>query len=202
MTTNGLTDMNVKTNYVKDGEEVKVSHGKSKHESLCLTTDRQDRRPDGDVRRNCLTSMIYMPTIAKGAKFFLCVNASDHMHYWQGGLRFEYLVYDPDTAELKRYVLGPNLTRGEVVQVPVAGGVWKCGRLLVNDDDKRTDTDYCLIGEAVAPGFDFHDFRFVSKAQLMAEPNAEHRARLLEFVHEELSEMKDSDYIQHSATFY
>ena len=47
--------------------------------------------------------------------------------------------------------------------MPVRGGLWKCGRLLEGSDD------FALIGEAVGPGFDFHDFAWVTPAMVAAD---------------------------------
>ena len=49
----------------------------------------------------------------------------------------------------------------------VPGGFWKCGRLL-DDECPEIETDYSLLAEAVAPGFDLHDFCFVKSSQLQA----------------------------------
>ena len=59
-----------------------------------------------------------------------------------------------------------------VGQFPVKGGTWKCGRLLPRDE---ICTDYSIIAEAVAPGFDFHDFQFVSSTAVdtLADPSVQ-----------------------------
>jgi Cupin superfamily (DUF985) len=87
------------------------------------------------------------------------------VHYYQGGKPFEYTIYDPTTKKLSTHVLGPDIMNGQVLQFPVKGGLWKCGRLLVDDLD-NIDADYCIISEAVGPGFDVHDFHFVNSKDL------------------------------------
>ena len=192
MKTKGQTDSQVPTNYVKAKDnKIVLRKGTSKYESLCLTVDRQHCRPDGDDRRNCLTSLLWMPTTEQPL-FHLCHNYSDHVHYWQGGLRFEYFVYDPDAAELKSYVMGPDVAKGEHLQVPVAGGTWKCGRLLVDSDDETLD--YCLIGEAVAPGFDFYDFSWVTKEKVMVTvADVDHRDLLETYVHVNIDDVSGQE---------
>ena len=111
---------------------------------LVVTDDRPDMRPDKDTRRNALTSIFWMPT-RMSPKLPLGRNTSDHVHYWQGGGAFEYTIFDPATKELTTTVLGPNILGGQRLQVPVRGGLWKCGRLLEGSDD------FALIGEAVGP---------------------------------------------------
>ena len=107
----------------------------------------------------------------------LATNCSDHVHYYQGGLSFVYYLYDPTVKPpcVERVVLGPHLDRGEKLQVCVRGGMWKCGEILLPDgDDEGKDEEesqqegyeYTIIGEAVAPGFDFHDFTWITERKI------------------------------------
>mmetsp|Transcript_4505 Transcript_4505/g.8650 ORF Transcript_4505/g.8650 Transcript_4505/m.8650 type:complete len:250 (-) Transcript_4505:189-938(-) len=133
-----------------------------------VDTDRADRRPDKDYRRNCISSIFWMPTAAS-PKLWLGVNQSDHIHYYHGGSAFEYFLVDPATSDrpeppMRRVILGPNLAAGHLLQMPVQGGTWKAGRLLPSSGG----SDYCLIGEAVGPAFEVHDFDFVTADDLAA----------------------------------
>ena len=56
---------------------------------LVVAAGREPRRPDGDARRNALTSIFWMPT-KSSPTLRLAVNLSDHVHYYQGGLPFRY----------------------------------------------------------------------------------------------------------------
>ena len=96
---------------------------------LVVASNRADRRPDGDCRRNCLTSIFWLASTARPT-MHLAVNLSDHVHFWQGGLPFEYILlelgapsvkYDSTKfpgARLTRVVLGPDLSAGQRLQVP------------------------------------------------------------------------------------
>jgi predicted cupin superfamily sugar epimerase len=126
-------------------------------------------RPDGDTRRNCLTSIYWVPT-AESPLLLLATNLSDHVHYYQGGKPFEYTIYNPETKSIQVIILGPDIMRGHVLQLAVQGGMWKCGRLL-DQEAPEIPADYCIIAEAVAPGFDLHDFLFISPTALEAVDN-------------------------------
>ena len=52
--------------------------------NLVVANQRSQNRPDGDERRNALTSIYWVPTI-KSPKLLLAVNHSDHVHYYHGG---------------------------------------------------------------------------------------------------------------------
>lgn len=148
--------------------------------SLVETTDRADRRPDGNTKRNALTSMMWVPT-KKSATLPVVCNLSDHVHFYQGGLPFQYHVYNPDSRTLRTAILGPDIRNGHSLQVVVRGGEYKCGSLLQN---AAGTADYAIIAEAVAPGFDLHDFFFVSAAELKKTcPMAE--ALMTPFLHDE-----------------
>ncbi len=127
--------------------------------NLVSSTDqRENNRPDNDIRRNALTSIFWVPTI-QSPHLILGVNYSDHVHYYHGGRPFQYILYDPKgKGELRKVILGPDLHKGHQLQVCVPGGIWKCGSVLgYNGDDEEEaieykDYEYSLIGEAVAPG--------------------------------------------------
>lgn len=106
-----------------------------------------------------MTSIHWVPTF-KSPKLNLSFNCSDHVHYYQGGRGFRYIIFHPDNGDLKQVILGPDLDKGHKLQVCVEGGAWKCGHI-VNDNfdgigkgiEGETDAfEYALIGEAVAPG--------------------------------------------------
>ena len=104
---------------------------------------------------------------------------SDHVHYYQGGKPFEYTIYDPSTQEISKHVLGPDIKNGQLLQFAVRGGLWKCGRLLV-DELPSIDADYCIISEAVGPGFDLHDFNFANAKDLDEQKLNDAKRKMLE----------------------
>lgn len=124
-----------------------------------------------DGRRNCMTSIFWMP-VFNSPILYLAVNLSDHVHYYQGGAPFEYCITNPDTEEVRYEILGPDIAAGHKMQLIVEGGFWKAGRILTAGQIAKSgyvsdsDCDYSLIGEAVGPGFDFHDFEFVESEEV------------------------------------
>ncbi len=178
----------------------------------------RNNRPNDDGRRHGLTSIFWVPTL-QSPKLLLAVNDSDHVHYYQGGLAMEYFLYEPSlitltgdqgdssvpSSSLTRVVLGPNLYEGQQLQVAVAGGTWKCGRILQQDKSSveeeqnlENEVEYSIIGEAVGPGFDFHDFNWITLEQI--EEQQEHldedsREFLKEFCHpmNQNSTLKEND---------
>lgn len=133
-------------------------------DDLVLTNGRAKRSgPDGDARRNALTSAYYLST-GTSPNLELTVNLSDHVSYYHTGHPFECILVDPEAKKMQKVVLGSNVLAGHQFQLPVKRGVWKCGRLLVDSltADSSNQEPYCLIGNAVAPGFDWHDFAWVS----------------------------------------
>ena len=93
-------------------------------------------------------------------------------------------------------MLGLNLGEGQKLQVACPGGIWKCGRLIKNDT-----LDYCLIGEAVAPGFDFHDFSWVTKSEITSLPNIEHQWILLQFLHDDIEDLSGKE-VEEAVRYY
>lgn len=110
------------------------------------------------VPRNLLTSIYWMPT-ADSPIGWLCCNRAAHVHYYHAGASLTYHLVSPE-GELTVERLGPNVLAGEVLQLSVPGGYWKAAELQTGE--------YCLLGEGVAPGFDFEDFQFIGEEQLRA----------------------------------
>ena len=139
----------------------------------------------------------------KSPVLFIAKNCSDHIHYYHGGKPFRYYLFDPSTGELSTYVLGPELHKGQKLQVPVKGGTFKCGKII--DDEEMSDYEFSLIGEAVAPGFDFHDFTWVTKEMLLQASFQDETARelLLGFVNPESTEIeRENKTVESSEEFY
>ena len=175
--------------------------------NLVVANGRAKNRADGDERRNALTSINWVPT-RKSPNMLLTRNCSDHVHYYQGGLPFRYHTFDPATGEFSAHVVGPELHKGHTLQLPVKGGVWKCGSIALDEIDSSStgDYDYTLIGEAVAPGFDFHDFTWVTKEMLDEScKDKEAHKLMLSFVHKDSSEVQAENnkvVVEQAAEFY
>ena len=103
------------------------------------------KRAGGD--RNLLTSIYYLLTNDRPTDH-LHRNQSDIMHYFQAGSAITYFLVTP-TGTLEKVKLGLNFAQGEVAQLLVPGGYWKAAVL--------ESGEYGLLGESVAPGFDYRD---------------------------------------------
>lgn len=114
------------------------------------------------AERHAMTSIFYLLTddAPEGAWH---KNTSDIMHYCHGGGVIEYRVIMPD-GQLKQLHLGLDVMRGQTFQLYVPGGAWKQSRLI--------EGPWCLLSEAVSPGFDFAD-HLVANAVQVAEFNAQ-----------------------------
>ena len=107
------------------------------------------------TNRNVMTSIYYMLTRERPTDH-LHKNTSDIVHYFHAGSAVTYLVVSPG-GELHRHRLGVDVANGETPQLLVPGGHWKTALL--------EEGDYGLIGEAVAPGFDFRDMHLATAAE-------------------------------------
>lgn len=128
-----------------------------------VETDRGSRRDDDDGRRNWMTSVFYMITSAvpiEGLSYAL----SEAVYYFHGGAPVQYVVVPADGTSVFHVTLGPDICNGHRLQVGVPCRAWTGGRLL--DDGVH---DYALIGKALSPGFDYHDFSHVSWETAQAE---------------------------------
>mmetsp|Transcript_30549 Transcript_30549/g.75970 ORF Transcript_30549/g.75970 Transcript_30549/m.75970 type:complete len:246 (+) Transcript_30549:540-1277(+) len=119
----------------------------------------QTERAPSPGERNVMTSIYYMLTRGSSHQWW-ANNMSDHVHYHHGGGTFIYNIVQPDGSfQVRR--LGSNLAMGDEPQLVVTGGSFKSVRL-------DAGAEFGIIGEGVAPGFDFRDFKFVTKKELAA----------------------------------
>lgn len=126
-----------------------------------MTTERKAESEDNGIR-NILTSIYWMLTRKHDYGFWI-INGSDHVHYHHEGCTFIYYVVHPD-GRFETHRLGKNYAEGDKPQLIVPGGAMKCCRLVLEEGG----ANYGLIGEAVAPGFDFRDLKVITKDELCA----------------------------------
>lgn len=115
---------------------------------------------DGNLRNLC-TSIYYLLTADRPIDY-LHKNKSDIIHYFHGGDPITYIVIYPE-GEVKTQKLGFNLKAGEKPQLLVEGGCWKTAFL--------EKGEYGLLGEAVAPGFDYRDLEIADESILTKFPH-------------------------------
>lgn len=122
--------------------------------NLKITTDNGERVT--------ITSIYYLLTADSPIGHFH-KNTSDIMHYFHAGDPISYFLIFPD-GRIETKVLGPDVLSGQEYQFVVEGGVWKASELPTN-----SIFGYGLLGEAVAPGFEFQDMQLAQQNQLVAE---------------------------------
>lgn len=111
--------------------------------------------------RTLMTSIFYLLTVESPIGHFH-MNQSDIMHYFHTGDPITYYLLHPD-GSLETIVMGPDPTQGHKMQMMVKGGVWKASKI-----STEGTFGYGLIGEAVAPGFEYTDMQLGKTEQLLA----------------------------------
>ena len=111
--------------------------------------------------RNVMTSILYLLTDDRPTNYFH-KNLSDMVHYFQAGSALTYMIIHPN-GEFEKIQLGMNIDAGEVPQLIVKGGCWKAATLLSGE--------YGLLGEAVAPGFEYRDMQLADTSLLDEFPH-------------------------------
>ncbi|MDJ0677354.1 MAG: cupin domain-containing protein [Calothrix sp. MO_167.B42] len=115
--------------------------------------------------RSMMTSIYYLLTDDRPIDH-LHQNKSDIMHYFHAGFPITYILVDL-MGQLHKIKLGLDLTKGEVPQLLVPKGYWKAAVL--------ESGEYGLLGESVAPGFDFRDMTIAKAEEIQAQfPNLWH----------------------------
>lgn len=125
--------------------------------------------------RTTMTSIYYLLTADAPIGHFH-LNRSDIMHYFHSGDAITYYLIHPD-GRLETLELGNDLDAGQTFQFVVPGGVWKASSL------NAGPSGYGLLGEAVAPGFEYEDMQLGTKAALSAA-FPQHQALIERFTRE------------------
>ena len=108
---------------------------------MTIDTDRVGQQ------RSAMTSIYYLLTDDSPIDYFH-LNKSDIMHYFHCGSPVTYFLIPPN-GTLQQCQLGLDIANGEMPQLLVPGGYWKAAVL--------ESGEFGLLGESVAPGFDFRD---------------------------------------------
>lgn len=128
-------------------------------------TFKADHRPNITTKqgdRVTMTSIYYLLSADSPVGYFH-MNQSDIMHYFHKGDAITYYMLKPD-GSMQITILGPDPSKGHQMQMMVKGGTWKASKI-------PTDAKYGygLIGEAVAPGFDYADMQLGKTATLLKQ---------------------------------
>lgn len=99
-------------------------------------------------KRSVCTSIYFL--LEKGQTSALHRIKSDEIWYFHDGQTLEIIELDSEGKEIVTR-LGKDLTNGEVLQHVVPANTWFGARL-------APESEFCLVGCQVSPGFDFKDF--------------------------------------------
>ena len=121
------------------------------HEST-RTIDTPDRI---DGQRPTFNTIFYLLTRESPIGHFH-KDRSEILHYFHLGAPLTYLTISPE-GELATTILGPDITRGHVLQLLVPANTWKATLL---------DGDFGLLSEIVVPGYDPRDMEIARADRL------------------------------------
>ena len=107
--------------------------------------------------RNASSSIIYMLTEKCPTDVF-CMNKSDMVVYFQGGSAVTYYIVTED-GTLSVTKVGQNFSEGDKLQIVVPANTWKAAHL--------ESGKYGIVGENLAPGFDYRDMKLADKKTLI-----------------------------------
>ena len=119
-------------------------------------------------KKQLLTTIYYLISEDTGGRNYLNRNKSDHIHFFHCGWPLEYTVVSPE-EEIKKFVLGPDPSKGDMFQLVVYGDYLKAARLMTERTECESfpnETPFALISEAVAPGFEYKDRCCYNKEKL------------------------------------
>ena len=117
-----------------------------------LTTQNKDNQD-----RSILTSIFFLLTDKNSSNFHSI--ESDELWYYHSGSGFTVHCLSPE-GHYYTIKIGPDFEAGEVFQAVVPKGT-------IFGSTVERENSYSLVGCAVAPGFDFSDFKLYSRIELL-----------------------------------
>ena len=135
-----------------------VEHVEGGYFSETYRASAEIETPRVGTHRSMMTSIYYLLTDDRPIDH-LHQNKSDIMHYFQAGSPITYLLVDLE-GNLTKPKLGMAIEEGELPQLLVPRGYWKAAVLEAGE--------YGLLGEAVAPGFDYRDMTIAKADDIRA----------------------------------
>lgn len=106
--------------------------------------------------RKQLSSIYYLLTKTDHIGCFT-KNKSDLMLYYHLGNPVNIIFLNQD-GSISEKILGPDILAGQQLQIACPANICKAYDL--------THGEFCLLGEAVAPGFEYEDMQMLTKAEL------------------------------------
>lgn len=108
------------------------------------------------------------PRVFSTAIYYLLIPGSvSKLHRLQSDELFHFYLGDPvtwvlltPTGKVEKMLLGPNLAKGQQLQMLVPAGTWFGGYLAEGGQ-------YALMGTTVAPGFEFDDFELGGREEIL-----------------------------------
>jgi uncharacterized protein len=119
--------------------------------------------------RNFSTA-IYFLLRSQDRSVFHKIKSDELWHFHAGTTLAIYVLHE---KRLTIHQLGPDVDRGESLQVVIPANTWFGAKVIQPDS-------YTLSGCTVSPGFDFQDFAMADRNQLLSEfPNFKKEIEML-----------------------
>ena len=118
--------------------------------------------------RSSMTAIYYMLTDDSPIDCFHTKHSAGVQCYHLGAPITYHLIH-PDGRH-EALVLGPDIANGQVLQLAVAGGIWKAAELPAGE--------FGLVTEVVAPGWEMEDMVLPSRQELL-DKFPQHQALIL-----------------------
>lgn len=136
-------------------------------------SDHRERVETERGNRSTMTAIYYMLAADSPIDVFHTKH-SDGIQFYHMGEPLAYHLIHPD-GRYEKVVLGPDLSKGQTLQLAVKGGTWKAAEL--------ESGAFGLVSEVVAPGWEMEDMILASRAELTTL-FPQHEALLARLAHE------------------
>ena len=110
--------------------------------------------------KRSFSTAIYFLLEKNNFSAFHKIKSDECWHFYAGGPIDIFMIHPNGDFEL--VTLGADIEKGELFQFVVPANTWFASK-------PSPDTDFCLVGCTVSPGFDFDDFELAEASSLCME---------------------------------
>jgi predicted cupin superfamily sugar epimerase len=130
---------------------------------------RETHRSSEEIPPGILSGREASRSVSTAIYYLLTPKTVSALHLLPGDEVFHFYMGDPvqmlqlcPNGETRTLILGTDLSKGQVPQLVVPGGVWQ-GSVLMDGGQ------FALLGATMAPGFDYADYGTGDRAELTAK---------------------------------
>eukprot|EP01083_Nonionella_stella_P172990 595297_1 len=167
-------------------KHIEGGYYRTTYKSGCINPMKSKGKTDEDglvwcnenTKRNLMSSIYWLQRESDSKIMSLHCAGCDIVHYFHSGTGLKYIIVDPQLNAVMITTLGPNIEKGHGFQLIVPKHCWIAAIVIDAQDIDDRKERFALVSEACCPGFDFRDWKLITRKEL-SQSNLNHDEKQL-----------------------